>query len=132
METLTNRERFRRTMQYEAVDRVPHYEMGIWGQTLDRWQKEGMPSVENEENLIGAMGLLSGSEYYGLDRREYVDIGLRTEPPFPERTIEETERYRIWIDSEGSTRKALREGEAHGVRMSMDTLWWTPMETRAS
>ena len=46
LDTLPNRERFLRVMRYQAVDRFPHYEMGIWGQTLDRWQREGMPWVE--------------------------------------------------------------------------------------
>ena len=130
METLTNRERFRRTMRYQAVDRIPYYEMGIWGQTLDRWQKEGMPMVEKEENLVGAMGLLSGSDYFGFDRRDYVDVRLDAQPPYPAEVTEETDRYRIWIDEEGSTRKALKEGEAHGVRMSMDTFVDFPAKNR--
>ena len=49
METLTNRERFLRTMRYQAVDRIPYHEIGIWGQALDRWLKEGMPMAEKED-----------------------------------------------------------------------------------
>ncbi|NLO83436.1 MAG: hypothetical protein GX094_10355, partial [Clostridiales bacterium] len=39
---MTNRERFINTMEYKAVDRVPNYEVGVWGQTIDRWEKEGL------------------------------------------------------------------------------------------
>ena len=130
MEELTNRERFLRTMRYEPVDRVPYYEMGIWGQTLDRWLQEGMPMVEKQDNLIGAMGLLSGSDYFGFDRRDYVDIRLDAQPPYREVVIEETERYRVFIDEEGSTRRGLKTGEAHGMRMSMDTFVDFPIKTR--
>ena len=130
MEELANRERFLRTMRYEPVDRVPYYEMGIWGQTLDRWLQEGMPMVEKQDNLIGAMGLLSGSDYFGFDRRDYVDIRLDAQPPYREVVIEETERYRVFIDEEGSTRRGLKTGEAHGMRMSMDTFVDFPAKTR--
>ena len=43
MDTLTDRERFLRAMRYEPVDRVPSFEMPLWGQTIDRWYAEGMP-----------------------------------------------------------------------------------------
>ena len=130
MDTLTDRERFLRAMRYEPVDRVPSFEMPLWGQTIDRWYAEGMPLVEREDALLGPMGLYSGSEYFGLDRREYVDIRLDAQPPFPERVIEETDRYRVFIDEEGSTRKALKEREARGTRMSMDTFVDFPIKTR--
>jgi uroporphyrinogen decarboxylase len=104
--------------------------MGIWGQTLDRWLSEGMPMVEKQENLIGALGLLSGSDYFGFDRRDYVDVRLDAQPPYLEVVLEETERHRVFIDEEGSTRRALKMGEAHGMRMSMDTFVDFPAKNR--
>jgi hypothetical protein len=34
---LTTRERFRRTMHYQAVDRIPHMEFGYWDSLKERW-----------------------------------------------------------------------------------------------
>ena len=71
-----------------------------------------------------------GSEYFGLDRWEYADIRLDAQPYYAQRILEETPRYRKFIDEEGSTRLALKEGEEHGVRMSMDTFVDFPAKTR--
>ena len=130
MELLTSRERFLRTMRYQSVDRMPYRQPGLWGQTMDRWLGEGMPLIEDVEHLVGAQGLLSGSEYFGLDRWGYVDVRLDAQPHFPETVIEETGRYRVFIDEEGSTRRGLKTDEAHGVRMSMDTFLDFPAKTR--
>ena len=130
MEQLTNRQRFLRTMRYQPVDRIPYHELGIWGQTLDRWLQEGMPMVEEQETLTSARGLLSGSDFFGFDRKDHVDVRLDAQPPYREEVIEETERYRVFIDQEGSTRRALKTGEAHGTRMSMDTFVDFPAKTR--
>ena len=128
MERLTPRERFVRTMRYQVVDRVPYCEMTLWGQTLERWQQEGMPMIERD--LLGPMGLRAGCEYFGLDRRDFADIRLDALPPYAETVLEETDRYRVFIDAEGSTRRALKDGEAHGTRMSMDTFIDFPAKTR--
>lgn len=130
MATFTNRERFLRTMRYQPVDRIPLYEFPLWGQTMDRWYSEGMPLVERDDGLLGPMGLVSGSEFFGLDRREYVDILLDAQPPFPMTVLEETDSYRTFVDEEGSIRMALKRGEAHNTRASMDTFIRFPVKTR--
>ena len=83
-----------------------------------------------EEDLMGADGLICGHEYFGLDRRGFVDVRLDAQPPFPPTVIEETERYRVFVDVEGSTRRALKEDEDHWNRMSMDTFIDFPAKTR--
>jgi hypothetical protein len=40
---MTDRERWNRTMHFKSVDRIPNEEFGYWGETLDRWHKEGLP-----------------------------------------------------------------------------------------
>ena len=40
---MNDRERFLAIMDFKPVDRVPNYELAVWGQTIDRWYSEGMP-----------------------------------------------------------------------------------------
>ena len=40
---LTNRERFKKIMNFEPVDRMPMYEWApFWNLTIDRWIQEGL------------------------------------------------------------------------------------------
>ena len=43
MTTMTNRERYFRTMNYESVDHRPIHLVGAWDDTLERWYREGLP-----------------------------------------------------------------------------------------
>ena len=38
---MNNRDRFTGTMNYEPVDRVPHWLFSPWPETEERWQQEG-------------------------------------------------------------------------------------------
>ena len=38
------RQRLSETLHFGNPDRPPYWEMGFWGQTVDRWEDEGMPS----------------------------------------------------------------------------------------
>lgn len=129
MMTLTNRERFRRTMEFKPVDRVPFYELGVWGQTRKRWEKEGMPidAVYFNNNKW-----FEGEPFFKIDRRAFVDINVGPVPPFEEVTFEETERYVVYRDSRGILRKALKEGESYGTRPSMDQYLDWPVKDEES
>ena len=39
---MTNRENFLAVMEYRQPDSVPNWEIGVWPQTIDRWEKEGL------------------------------------------------------------------------------------------
>jgi len=57
---MTNRERFRRVLNFEPVDRLPVTEWaGWWSQTLDRWRGEGLPHDLQDSAAI--------RDYLGLD-----------------------------------------------------------------
>ncbi len=113
---MNQRERFIKYMAGEKVDRVPNMEIIPWPQTIARWFKEGLSeSAKPEQMFVG------GNEYFGLDGVDVVDVDLL--PPYPKREniiLEEDDRYKIFIDEFGRTRKALKAGESHGVNMSMD------------
>ncbi|MBT4503315.1 MAG: hypothetical protein HOC74_36635 [Gemmatimonadetes bacterium] len=40
---MNDKERFHAVMNFEPCDRVPYWEQGFWGGTVDRWYAEGMP-----------------------------------------------------------------------------------------
>ena len=117
------RERFRNCLQFQPVDRVPNHELGLWGQTFERWRAEGMPEHAIRE------GWFEGIEYFGMDRREFLDIRLGMIPGFDYEVIEETDRYIIARNGQGIVTKALKEGTVHGTRSSMDQYLRFAVET---
>lgn len=108
------RERFLRTMNFQPPDRVPNYELGIWGQTHERWFQEGLPSDASLGNFF------YGGGFFELDRRDFVNIAVHMIPRFEREVIEEDERTITYRDENGILRKALKEGTIRGTRPSMD------------
>lgn len=120
---MTMRERFVHCCTFKAVDRVPNHELGIWGQTYDRWLSEGMPDWAIRD------GWFEGIEYFGMDRREFLHVDLGMKPMFEYQVIEEDDRYITARHTNGVVTKALKEGTAHGTRASMDQYLRFPVET---
>jgi hypothetical protein len=54
MAEMTSRERYLRTLNHQESDRIPMTD-SPWGETINRWKKEGLPDVDL-------------SEYFGWDR----------------------------------------------------------------
>jgi uroporphyrinogen decarboxylase len=117
---MTERERFHEWARFGAPDRVPYWGMGYWPQTIERWEDEGMPA---DVHLHA---------FFGFDRRDGVHLNAGMVPDFRDKTLEETDRYVIRQRSDGVVTKALKTGESHGVRMSMDQHIRFPVEDRAS
>jgi uroporphyrinogen decarboxylase len=108
-------ERFLAVMEYQPVDRVPNWELGVWPQTRERWEAEGMdPGIFHWDWFTGVPTL-------GMDPREFIRFNGNFIPNFEPETLEEDERYVIFRDELGRVRKALKEGTVKGGRMSMDT-----------
>jgi len=101
-------------MTFQDVDRLPNYELGLWGQTVDRWCCEGMP-----EDAV-YLTWFEGEPYFGIDRRTFAPINVGMIPQFETETIEETERYIVFRHANGIITKALKEGTVRGTRPSMD------------
>jgi hypothetical protein len=108
-------ERFFAMMEYQPADRRPNWELGVWPQTRDRWETEGMPAGPMHWDWF------TGVESLGMDPREFIRFNGGPLPPVEVETLEEDERYITFRDEWGRTRKALKEGTARGGRMSMDT-----------
>jgi uroporphyrinogen decarboxylase len=89
---MTSRERVSMVMSGEVPDRVPFHD-SYWGTTIQRWRNEGLP------------GNISPDEYFGC---EIARLGGDYSLQLPREIVEETERYRVYRDSNGATRKDLR------------------------
>jgi hypothetical protein len=111
-------------MEYKPVDRVPNYEVGVWSQTRERWQQEGL----NIHDLH--WDWFTGEEYFDVDAREYIPVDYGMIPPFESKVLEENERHEIIQDGSGRIRKALKVGAIDGSRTSMDQYLKFAVENR--
>ena len=91
---LSVRERFRRTLQFQKVDRIPFFEFGYWDVTLPRWHAEGLPKeVDNEAKAYA---------YFGIENWGGVPANVQlTGQPYEPATLEETDDYVITRDGTG-------------------------------
>jgi len=110
-------------MEYGPADRVPNYELGVWGQTQERWEREGAPPFTLSWDWF------TGEEYFDLDYREFIPIDFGMMPPFEVQVLERTDQYEIIRHAHGIVTKALIEGTVRGTRASMDTYLRFPVET---
>jgi len=124
---MNDRERFDRILSFAPVDHCINHELALWGQTLDRWRSEGLP----EDVYIGT--LLEGNEYFGLVRIGYLALKIvQMMPPFEEEVLKEDDRYLVKRWADGHVSRMLKEGMAHGSRLSMDQMLSFPVTDRAS
>jgi hypothetical protein len=93
---MTERERFLAVMEYQPVDRVPNHEVGVWSQTVDSWEEQG------------------------LNIREFIPVNYGMMPAFEHEILEENDQYIIARHANGIVTKALKEGTSRGMRLSMD------------
>ena len=123
---MTNRERFCRTLSFSSVDRLPNYELGCWGQTIERWIGEGMP-----EDAV-YMNWFEGEPCFHLERRGFAALNVGMFPPFEYEVLEETPEYEIARHVNGIVTKALKAGTVRGTRLCMDQYLSHPVTDRAS
>jgi hypothetical protein len=124
MTEMTARERFLAVMDYQPVDRVPNHEAGVWEQTIDRWQHEGLDVYDFHWDW------LTGEERLGIDAREFIPIDFGPVPKFDEVTLEEDDEYVIRRNGLGIVTKALKPGTSRGMRATMDQYIDFPVKTR--
>ncbi len=102
MNTMTHRERFLRTLNYEPVDRRPLYLAGPWHDTLVRWRKEGLPAdVTDVHDYLGVKS-------FGYRMTNITPVaGLY--PPFKERVLREEGEFVFKIDGYGRIVRAFKD-----------------------
>ncbi|NCO42134.1 MAG: hypothetical protein COZ06_31680 [Armatimonadetes bacterium CG_4_10_14_3_um_filter_66_18] len=90
------RQRFQATAAFEPVDRTYLLPPWLWGATLERWQREGLPA---DTDLV---------EHFGTDRMDGAPVhmqgpyGPHLLPPLARVVLEERDGYRIVRDEEGN------------------------------
>ena len=105
---MNDRERFLATMRFGQPDRIPYWECAFWGETLDRWAREGMPdnvlhpagpeSWPTQESLGGYFGFdLSSGVYF----RETAGVNMGFIPPFEHKVLSEENGVVTQQDGEG-------------------------------
>ena len=121
---ITDLQRFIACMEYESCDRRPNHELGVWGQTAQRWEAEAGEAVKN----LTWNWFVSEPEL-GLDRREFIDVNYGFIPPIEYEVLEETDEYVFARIPTGAITKALKAGTAYGTRWCMDTYLEHPVKT---
>jgi uroporphyrinogen decarboxylase len=119
----------RKVLSGQVTGWVPNYELGCWGQTVQRWYDEGLPQ---DKSFIGRGDMFEGEPLFKLDRRAFARLNVFMHPDFGYEVLEETDRYLTARHPGGIVTKALKEGTVRGTRLSMDTYLSHPVTDRAS
>ncbi len=64
-------ERFLAVMEYQPVDQVPNWELGVWPQTVDRWDEEDPVTRHLHYNWF------PGEASLGMDPKEFIYFSPR-------------------------------------------------------
>ncbi len=89
---MTLKQRWRRTMFYQTVDKRPNMEFGYWAETLGEWHKQGLPRrITNETEAYA---------FFGIENWENVRANVGLLPGFPEETISEDDQYRVYRNNQ--------------------------------
>lgn len=89
------RERVLCALTGKPHDRVPYQDV-FWKSTIARWRREGLPAD------------VDPGEHFGCD---ITRIGGDYTLQLPVRMLEQTSRYRIYVDADGATRKEISAGD---------------------
>ena len=91
---MTTRELWQNIMHYGQFDRMPVTHWSGWTETKERWIREGMPADADPHKYFNAVPMWCG-----------LGVNLDLYPAFEERTLEETEEYRVFRDGAGVIKK---------------------------
>ncbi len=101
---LTHRERFRRCMHFQSVDRIPHWEFGYLDETIERWHTEGLP--KEFDNIWKV------ERYFGVDPVSSVPTHYAVNPGFEGQAevLEERENTRVERLPDGTVQEVQTTG----------------------
>lgn len=90
-------ERFKRMYEHREADRIPITD-SPWAGTIRRWRNEGMPADTDWR------------DYFDVDKNSSISVNIS--PRFPEKIIEETDRYVISTTAWGLTKKSFKQEDS--------------------
>ncbi|NQU11907.1 hypothetical protein HQ590_14020 [bacterium] len=126
---MNHRECLQKVLAGQVTDWVPNYELGCWGQTVERWLREGMPQ---DTCRVGTMSMFEGEDFFGLDRRAFAQLNIGMIPDYGYEVLGEDGEFVVARHANGVVTKALKAGTVRGTRMTMDTYLEHPVTDRAS
>ncbi len=128
---MNDRERFLETMRFGKPDRVPYWECAFWGETLERWSREGMPDrVLHPGGPNTRPTEDSMREYFGFDRsfgvhfRGTMSVNIGFAPGFEYKVLSKENGVVTEIGWDGVTSRWSPDG--HSTRQFVRF----PVETR--
>lgn len=93
-------------MHFQAVDHIPDEEFGYWAENSAVWQKQGLPEGINlRDDAVS-------NQYFGFSSRSGVPVNLGLVPNFESRVIEEDEKHRVFIDTDGVKKEVFKDGSS--------------------
>ena len=124
--TLTDRDRFRRQMHYQSIDRCFNMEFGYWEENFRLWDLFVENRITNNEDA---------DIFFQFDRIAVVSPPAWMHPPFPERTVSETLGTKIVMDANGLLAEVPKDGHdtiPHYIRSSITSPedWYRCKEER--
>ncbi len=126
---MTHRQNLTRLLAGQQTDWVPNYELGAWGQTVERWCQEGMPPGKSR---VGTMNMFEGENLFQLDRRAFAGLDTGMLPGFTPEVLAEDADTVTARHANGVVTRALKTGTVRGTRLSMDTYLAFPVTDRES
>ena len=99
---MTPRERWLACMRYQEVDHVPDLEFGYWGETLTAWHEQGLPRYVDDN--------YKADIFFGFETYIGVPVHGGIIPGFEYKVLEEDERTRTIVDTDGVVKVVQKTG----------------------
>ena len=96
---MTSRERFHATFEYGQPDRVFLMPQWMFGQTVERWRREGLPADQHFNT------------YFQYDRMGHIPLNSGLIPPPESKVVEQTAEWHITEDEFGGRVKDWTTGD---------------------
>ena len=101
---MNDRERFQAIMHYRPVDRCMIQDFQYWNETVDVWKAYGLPPGSVHDGIFC-------EEFFGFDPFWKMIHGAVTLcPAFEHKVLEETERFRVVQQGDGTTVRYIKVG----------------------
>ena len=117
---LTHRERFRRQMHFQVVDRGVHWEFGFLKETIDRWHQEGLPA-----EIRAGEGAGSIESFFGVDPVGWAPTNCSLMPHFSGETkvLQKSEGKQTLQYADGTIAEVQTTGTStipHYIKMAIE------------
>ena len=99
----TLKERFRRTMFFQDVERRPNFEFGYWDETLVLWKSQGLPDWVVDE--------ATAYDYFGIENWCMIEVGPNPLPLYEYTILKETDDHIIYRDEYGCIAQNNKRGD---------------------